>query len=71
MDRKKYKKIIQSKRDENDYIPTKDILDIIERAIKEYKEDLIENPKGLLGLFPDIIYCKTNAIAGQDSRGIK
>lgn len=35
IDRKRYLEIIGRKRDENDYISTKNILDLIEQAIKE------------------------------------
>lgn len=58
--REKYKKIITQKRNEKDYISTKDILDIIEQAIKESKNGYTSHP-----------YTKTNAISGQDNRGVK
>ena len=70
MDKQKYVRKIATKR-KGGYISTKDIIKIIEEAIKEYKEDLIANPKDLIKLFPDIVYCKTNAISGQDLRGVK
>ena len=70
MDKQKYSRKIARKRKGN-YISTKDILDIIEEALEEYKEYLKANPENLRDVLSDIIPCKTNAIAGQDLRGVK
>jgi len=66
MDKQKYTRKIAAKR-KGSYISTEDILKIIEEAIKEYafEKDTLEIKSG------DIPYTKTNAIAGQDLRGIK
>lgn len=70
MDKQKYTRKIATKRKGN-YISTKDILDIIEEALEEYKEYLKANPENLRDVLPDVIPCKTNAISGQDLRGVK
>ena len=60
MDKQKYTRKIATKRKGN-YISTKDILDIIEEAIKEYSENKIQIVSPV----------NTNAISGQDLRGVR